>query len=63
MSDDSNVLIGAEQKVTISVEDNNLMAIAMRDIFDKKVVQVWLSRGLLANSKQLVAQLSMLVCM
>ncbi len=39
MSDDSNVLLGTEQKVTVSIEDNSLMAVAIRDIFDKKVAQ------------------------
>ena len=37
--DDDNILLGPEQKVAQYVEDNSLIAIAIRDIFDKKVAQ------------------------
>jgi hypothetical protein len=39
MSDDSDVLLGTEQKIEVSIDNNSLMAITMRDIFDKKVAQ------------------------
>jgi hypothetical protein len=61
MSDISSVLLGAEQKVFISEGENNLMAAVIRDLFDEKsdtkgnsFLLIWLSRGILANSKQLV---------
>ncbi len=37
--DDKNVLLGPEQKVAQYMDDNSLVAVAIRDIFDKKVAQ------------------------
>ncbi len=48
----SNVLLGAEQKVAIFVENNNLMA---KKAAQNKIL-LWLSRGLLTNGKQLIVQ-------
>jgi hypothetical protein len=36
ISDDSNVLLGPEVVVATNMEDSNLVAVAIRDIFDKK---------------------------
>jgi hypothetical protein len=39
ISDDSNVLLGPEQKVCRNLEDASLIAVAIRDVFDKKIAQ------------------------
>ncbi len=46
MPDDSNVLLGTEQKIAQCIEDNALMAVAIRDIFDKKAAQKILRKWL-----------------
>jgi hypothetical protein len=37
--DDENILIGLEQKVAQFMDDNSLISVSIRDIFDKKVAQ------------------------
>jgi len=39
ISDDPNVLLGPELKICVHSSDSNLCAIAIRDIFDKKIPQ------------------------
>jgi len=39
ISDDPNILLGPEVKMCMHSSDNNLCALAVRDIFDKKIPQ------------------------
>ncbi len=39
ISDDPNILLGPELKMCMHSSDNNLCALAVRDIFDKKIPQ------------------------
>lgn len=61
MHDDDKVLLGPEYKVARYNEDNNLMAVAIRDIFDKKVAQkvirffVWVPKRIHAYGEPMVS--------
>ncbi len=39
ISDDPTVLLGPEQMLASNIEDSNSVAVAIRDIFDKKIAQ------------------------